>query len=462
MSTKAGVRRKRLALAAAIMGSFVAGLDATVVNVALPAIERDLGGGLAAQQWVVNGYLLALGSLILLGGSLGDVFGERLIFGLGVGGFGVASVLCTVAPTVETLVAARVLQGVFAALLTPSALAVIVSVFAADERGAAIGSWTAWSGMAFVVGPVVGGQIVDIASWRWIFALNVPFIAVTLLLIHRALPARAGERRIRSVDWTGGVLSLLGLAGPVYGLIRQPERGWGHPEVLVPIALGIALLGAFLRREAYFADPMLPLGLFRRRNFAVANAQTFAMYGGLAVMTFFLALFLQEEAGYSARDAGLASLPVTLVMFAFSKRAGALATRFGARVFMAGGPFLSAIGLLLMLRVGADVDYATELLPALLVFSLGLTATVTPLTATVLADAEESNAGIASGINNAIARVAALVAVAALAPVLAAFGEAEVSVRGFHVAMALAAALLAASAVVAAVGIRDAPYRSRR
>ena len=461
MSTESGVRRKRLALWAAIMGSFVAGLDATAVNVALPAIERDLGGGLAAQQWVVNGYMLALGALILVGGSLGDVFGERRVFSLGVAGFGVTSVACALAPTVETLVAARVLQGVFGALLTPSALAVIVSAFAPDERGAAIGSWTAWSGIAFVVGPVVGGQIVDLVSWRWIFGINVPFIAVTLLLVHLALPA-AGARSDRPVDWPGGLLSLLGLAGPVYALIRQPQLGWGDAEVLAPLAIGILLIVVFLRREATTPHPMLPLHLFARRNFAAANAQTFAMYGGLAVLGFFLALFLQEEAGYSARDAGLASLPTTLVLFLLSRRAGALAMRFGARAFMTGGPLMSALGLFLMLRVDADLDYVTDLLPALLVFALGLTATVAPLTATVLADADEGNAGIASGINNAIARVAALVAVAALAPVLAAFGEAEVSVRAFHVAMALAAALLAASAVVAAVGIRDAPYRSGR
>jgi EmrB/QacA subfamily drug resistance transporter len=459
VSTEAGVRRKRLALAAAIMGSFVAGLDATVVNVALPAIERDLGGGLATQQWVVNGYMLALGSLILVGGSLGDVFGERLIFALGAGGFGLASVACAAAPTAETLIAARVLQGAFGALLTPSALAVIVSAFPPAERGAAIGSWTAWSGVAFIVGPVVGGQIVDVASWRWIFALNVPFIAITLLLVRLALPAPTGERRIRSVDWPGGVLSLLGLAGPVYALIRQPQLGWGDSEVLVPLVAGIVLLGAFLRREATIGDPMLPLGLFRRRNFAIANLQTFAMYGGLAVLGFFLALFLQEVAGYSALEAGFASLPSTVVMLVLSKRAGALADRFGPRAFMAGGPLVSAIGLLMMLRVGAEVDYVGDLLLPLLVFSFGLTATVAPLTVTVLADAEEANAGIASGISNAIARVAALVAVAGLAPVLAAFGEAEVSVRSFHVAMALAAVLLAISAVVAAAGIRNAPRR---
>ena len=455
VSTEAGVRRKRLALAAAIMGSFVAGLDATVVNVALPAVERDLGGGLATQQWVVNGYMLALGSLILVGGSLGDVFGARRVFAIGVAGFGVASVACAAAPSAEALILARVVQGVFGALLTPSALAVVVAVFPADERGQAIGTWTAWSGIAFLVGPVAGGQIVDVASWRWIFAINVPFIAVTLLLVRMALPAMARGGPHRPVDWAGGALSLLGLAGPVYALIRQPELGWGHAAVLGPLAAGLVLLAAFLRRQATTPHPMLPLGLFARRNFAIANLQTFAMYGGLAVFGFFLALFLQQVAGYSARDAGLAALPTTLVMFALSRRAGALATRFGARPFMAGGPLVSALGLLMMLRLDADVDYVADLLPAVLVFGAGLTATVTPLTATVLADAEEANAGIASGVNNAIARVAALVAVAALAPILAAFGEAEVTVRSFHVAMALAAAMLAISGVVAAVGIRD-------
>ncbi len=437
------------------MGSFVAGLDATVVNVALPAIERELGGGLSAQQWVANGYLLALGSLILVGGSLGDVYGERRIFSLGVFGFGVASLGCALAPTIELLVAARVLQGVFGALLTPSALAVIISAFGPAERGAAIGSWTAWSGMSFLVGPLVGGQIVDLVSWRWIFAINVPFVVLTLLLVRAALPADMRRAEPRPVDWPGAVLSLLGLAGPVFALIRQPELGWGSPGVLVPLVAGIALLGGFLLREARTAHPMLPLGLFRRRNFAIANVQTFAMYGGLSAMSFFLVLFLQQVAGYTAFQAGLATLPPTVLMFLLSKRAGALADRYGPRAFMAGGPAVSAIGLLLMLRIGRDVDYLTDLLPAILLFGAGLTATVAPLTATVLADADDSNAGIASGVNNAIARVAALVAVAAVGPILAAFGEADVTVRSFHVTMALAAGLLTASALVAAIGIRN-------
>lgn len=400
------------------MGSFVAGLDATVINVALPAIEEDLGGGLAGQQWVSNAYLLTLGSLILIGGSLGDVYGERRVFTIGVAGFGVASLLCAAAPTIEVLIGARAVQGVFGALLTPSALAVIVGAFPPDERGAAIGSWTAWAGIATVVGPFVGGWLVDAASWRWIFAINVPFVFVTIALVAVAVPPPGHDRARRSVDWAGAALCALGLAGPVYALIRQPDAGWSAPEVLVPLLGGVAVFALFLLREARTADPMLPLGLFRRRNFAVGNLETFAMYGGLAVLFFFLVLYLQQVAGYSALQAGLATLPPTLVMFLLSKRFGALADRLGPRLFMGVGPLIAAAGLAWFVRIGGEVDYATDVLPGLLVFSLGLAMTVAPLTAAVLADADESNAGIASGVNNAIARVAGLLAIAAVGAVI--------------------------------------------
>ena len=418
-------RHKRLALLAAIMGSFVAGLDATAVNVALPAIRGDLGGGLAGQQWVSNAYLLTLGSLILVGGSLGDLFGERRVFSLGVAGFGIVSALCAVAPSIELLVAGRALQGAFGALLTPSALALIVSAFPAAERGAAIGSWTAWSGIATVIGPLVGGYLVDAVSWRLIFAINVPFVAFTLILIAVAVPARErGAARAR-LDWPGAVLTFLGLAGPVLALIRQPVVGWSSYQVWGPGLSGFALLAAFLVHEERTDAPMLPLGLFKRRNFAVGNLQTFAMYGGLSATFFFLVLFLQQVAGYDALEAGLALMPSTLMMFTLSKRMGRLADRLGPRLFMGFGPLTAAAGLALMLRVGAGLSYVTDLLPALLVFSLGLSLTVAPLTATVLADADESNAGIASGINNAIARVAGLLAVAAIGAVVAAqFGSA--------------------------------------
>jgi EmrB/QacA subfamily drug resistance transporter len=412
-------RRKRLALLAAILGSFVAGLDATVVNVALPAIERDLGGGLAGQQWVSNAYLLTLGSLILVGGSLGDLYGERRIFTLGVAGFGVVSVICAVAPSIEVLVAGRALQGVFGALLTPSALAVIVASFPPDERGGAIGSWTAWGGIATVIGPLAGGWLIDVASWRWIFAINVPFVIATVIIVRMAVDERPREGPRVHLDYVGAALCALGLAGPVYALIRQPTVGWGAPEVLVSLLGGLALFAAFLVWESRTPHPMLPLGLFRRRNFAFGNIETLAMYGGLSALIFFLVLFLQQVAGYSALEAGLTTLPITVVMFALSRRAGRMADLYGPRWFMGGGPLVAAAGLALLQRLDADVNYVTDLLPPLLLFALGLSATVAPLTATVLADADEHNAGIASGVNNAIARVAGLLAVAALGAVVA-------------------------------------------
>ncbi len=500
---------KRLSLVAAIMGSFVAGLDATAVNVALPAIGNDLGGGLAGQQWVSNAYLLALGSLILVGGSLGDLFGERRVFALGVGGFGAVSLLCALAPTIGVLVAGRALQGVFGALLTPSALAVIIAAYPQNERGMAIGSWTAWAGIATVVGPLCGGWLVDAVSWRWIFAINVPFVALTLMLIFAAVPRRAPSANRVHVDWLGAGLCALGLAGPVLALIRQPALGWTAPGVLGPLLGGVALFATFLAHEARAAHPMLPLALFRQRNFAVGNAQTLAMYGGLSITFFFLVLYLQQVAGYDALQAGLATLPTTLVMVGLSKRAGRLADRFGPRLFMGFGPLVAAAGLALMLRLGARPSYAGDVLPALLVFSLGLSATVAPLTAAVLAGADEHTAGIASGVNNAIARVAGLLAIAALGAVVSASfassvdarlagrplsaasraavraaerrtlarvdprhlpaGEGRVvaravsdaSVHAFHEAMGLAAALVALGGLLGLAGIRD-PRRSGR
>ncbi len=413
-------RRKRLALIAAIMGSFVAGLDATAVNVALPAIRADLGGGLAGQQWVSNAYLLALGSLILVGGSLGDLYGERRVFSIGVAGFGVVSLLCAISPSIGFLIACRALQGAFGALLTPSALAVIVAAFPREERGGAIGSWTAWSGIATVIGPLAGGYLVDAVSWRLIFAINIPFVIATLMLVSIAVPPRAPGMTHARVDWLGAVLTFFGLAGPVLALIRQPVAGWGSPQVWGPGLGGLALLAAFIEHERRTPAPMLPLGLFRRRNFAIGNVQTFAMYGGLSITFFLLVLFLQEVAGYNALDAGFALLPSTIVMFLLSKRMGRLADRYGPRLFMGLGPLTAAVGLALMLTLGAHVNYFTDLLPALLVFSLGLASTVAPLTAAVLSDADESDAGIASGVNNAVARVAGLIAIAAIGGVITA------------------------------------------
>lgn len=412
--------QKRLVLVAAILGTAVVTVDSTVVNVALPAIEDDLGGGLAGQQWTSNAYLVTLGSLLLIGGSLGDLFGERRVFALGVAGFGVTSIFCALAPTIELLVLARALQGVAGAALTPAALAVIVSAFPPEERGKAVGAWTAWAGIGTVLGPVIGGQLVDQASWRWIFAINVPIVLITLVLVFRAVPAGRERPAEARVDVVGATLCALGLAGFSYGLIEQPLRGWDSAMVFLPLALGALLFAGFLTWEARSAHPMLPLSLFRRRNFAIGNIETFSMYGGLGLLFFFLVLFLQEVAGYSALAAGTASIPVTLVMFALSTRFGALADRYGPRFFMGVGPLVAALGLAWFLRLDADVDYWTDLLPGLLVFSVGLSMTVAPLTATVLADADDRNAGIASGVNNAIARTASLVTIAAVGALVAA------------------------------------------
>jgi EmrB/QacA subfamily drug resistance transporter len=394
-------------------------VDSTVVNVALPAIADDLGGGLAGQQWTANAYLVTLSSLILIGGSLGDLFGARRIFEVGVVGFGVTSVFCAVAPTIELLVLSRALQGVCGALLTPAALAVIAATFPPDERGRAIGAWTAWSGIGTVLGPLIGGQLVDAASWRWIFAINIPIVLITLVLVRRVMPTAHTRPPEARVDYVGAALCAFGLAGITYGLIEQPRHGWSSPSVWLPLVGGAALFASFVIWEARSRHPMLPLALFRRRNFTIGNVETFSMYAGLGLLFFFLVLYLQQVAGYNALEAGSTTIPVTVVMFLFSTRFGALADRHGPRFFMGVGPLIAAAGLALFLRIDANVDYLTDLLPGLLVFALGLSMTVAPLTATVLADADEQNAGIASGVNNAIARVASLIAIAAVGALVA-------------------------------------------
>ena len=412
--------KKRMVLVACILGTTVVTVDSTAINVALPAIAEDLGGGLAGQQWTANAYLLTLSSLLLLGGSLGDVIGERRVFVFGVAGFGVTSLLCAAAPTIELLVAARALQGVSGALLTPAALAVIVRTFPEAERGQAVGAWTAWGGIGTVLGPVVGGQLVDSASWRWIFLINLPLVLGTLFIVSRAVPADAPREPGTRLDLVGAALCGLGLAGITFGLISQPMRGFGDPVVAGALLAGVALFAAFLLYERRASHPMLPLALFGRRNFAAGNVETFAMYGGLSIVFFLLVLFLQGVAGFSALAAGSATIPVTLVMFALAARFGRLADRHGPRWFMGSGPLISAVGLALLLRVDADVSYWTDLFPALLVFALGLSIVVAPLTATVLSDADDHNAGIASAVNNAIARVAGLVAIAAIGALVAA------------------------------------------
>jgi EmrB/QacA subfamily drug resistance transporter len=410
-------RSQRLTLLACILGSSAAFLDGTIVNVALPAIRASVHGGLATQEWVVDAYLLMLGSLLLVGGSLGDVFGRRRIFALGVGGFGVASLACALAPSSATLIAARAVQGVTAALLVPSNLALILDTFSDHQRAAAIGSWTAWTGIATVAGPLLGGLLVEAGSWRWIFVVNLPLVLVTLWLVRR-IPSRppTGDGH---VDWIGGLLCALGLAGPIYALIEQPTYGWSAPRVFIALIAGCVLLVAFVVWERRCPVPMLPFAIFRSRNFSVGNLSTFALYGSLSVTSFFLVVFLQQVGGYRPLAAGLSLLPVSIVMFLLARRFGALADRHGPRLFMGVGPLIGGAGVLLLARAGAHPRYLTDVLPGATLLALGLAITVAPLTATVLSAAPAAHSGLASGVNNAVARVAGLVAIAAVGAVVA-------------------------------------------
>jgi EmrB/QacA subfamily drug resistance transporter len=444
----------RLTLIAAILGSSIVFIDSTVVNVALPAIQDDLGGGLAAQQWVVDAYLLTLGSLILVGGSLGDIFGEVRLFTLGVTAFGVTSLLCALAPTIETLIVFRGLQGVAGAMLTPASLAVITSTFSgAAERGAAIGTWTAWSGISTVVGPLLGGWLIGVTSWRIIFLLNVPIVIVTLVVAFIGMPRHETRKAGVKVDYLGAALCVVGLGGIVFGFIEQPTRGWNDPAVIGCLLGGTLSLVAFVLWEMHARQPMLELRLFSRRNFSVTNVETLAVYGGLSAWGFFLILFLQQFAGYSPFEAGLATLPVTVVMFFLSRYVGRWSMTIGPHIFMAVGPIIAGLSVLGLVRLPQDLNYWTDLFVPLVGFSLGLALTVAPLTTTVLADAGPSDAGIASGINNAVARVGGLVAIAVIG--IPASMNGKLTVDGFHTAMAITGILMCLGGVIGAVGIRN-------
>jgi EmrB/QacA subfamily drug resistance transporter len=422
---------RRLALLAAILASSIAAIDSSAVNVALPAIRRSLGGGFAAQQWVANAYLLTLGALILLAGSLTDRLGERRVFNAGVAGFGIGSLICALSPSIAVLIIARALQGVSGAMLTPSALAIIVAVFPVDERAGAIGRWTAWGGIGILIGPLLGGEIIALASWRWIFLINLPLVAAALALA-RVVPGRVQGSRQTRVDLAGAGLAAAGLGGISFSLIEQPVLGWADPAIALSLAGGLIVFGAFIAWERRTRDPMLPLGMFARRNFSVANAQTFAMYGAIGLLGFFVTIYLQQVAGYSPLKAGVTGIVPVLVMFVLSPRLGALADRFGARPFLIVGPLIVAAGFGLMQRYGTSVSLLGDVVPALLVFGLGIATTVSPLTATVLADARESQAGIASAINNAIARTASLIAVAAVGAAVSSYDGAALSSRLAH------------------------------
>jgi EmrB/QacA subfamily drug resistance transporter len=411
-------KQQRMVLLVAILASFVAFLDGAIVNVALPAIQRQLGGGLASQQWIVDAYLLTLGSLILIAGSLSDLFGRKRILSIGLLGFGAASLLCAVAPTSTLLIIFRAVQGIAGALLVPSSLAMIISAFSGPAQGKAIGTWTAWTGVSFILGPLLGGLLVDEASWRWVFAINVFPIALTLFLLH-GIDSGAPSRSKTSVDFVGTILCVLGLGGPVFGLIEQSHYGWSSPLIALPLIAGVLLFATFLVYESKAKHPMLPLSLFTIRNFSVGNIATTGVYAGLGTSTFLLVLFLQQVAGYSALSAGLALLPVTFLMLLLSARFGGLAGKYGPRFFMCAGPLVAGCGFLLMLRLQAKLNYWDQLFPAILLFGLGISMTVAPLTAAILGDIPTKQAGIASAVNNAVSRIAGLVAIAAVGAIVA-------------------------------------------
>ena len=498
-------RRKRYTMIATILGSTIVFLDATVVNVALPAISDDLNAGLADQQWVVEAYALATVSLLLVGGALGDQFGRRRIFTIGLIGFGITSILCALAPSSAMLIAARGLQGLTGALLVPGSLAIIAATFEGAERGKAVGTWTAWTGIATVIGPAGGGALVEAISWRAIFWVNVPLVIFTVLLTRSQVQESLDPEADRAIDWLGILLSAMGLGGVVFGFIEQPTHGWSDPIVSIPLFGGALLFALFLVWESRYRHSMLDLGLFRVRNFAVTNLETLIVYSGLIGAFFFVTLFLQQTVGYSPLAAGFATTPISLILFALSPVFGRIATSTGPRVPMCVGPIVGGIGLLLITRIDANANYLSDVLPGVIVFGLGLSATVAPLTATALNSVAENRVGVASGINNAVSRVAGVLAIAIFGALIAGkfgstvdgkVGDSNLSAQadreiskakdnplqrpstdrlppaeaaevesatvagaedGFHLAMMTAGTLMIVGGVVAGIGLRNPP-----
>ena len=442
-------RSERAVLAVAVLASFVSFLDGTIINVALPAISKDLGGGLGTQQWVVDSYLITLGALILVAGSVSDAFGRLLVMRIGLIGFGLTSVAIALAPDPLFLIIARALQGAAAAFLVPSSLALITSTFRGASQARAIGIWTSLTTAAMLVGPLLGGALVDLASWRWAFLINVVPIAITLWLIPRT-----GVRDVRSpdasIDWISATFCTLGLGGTVFALIEQPNLGWTHPAVWGSLAAGLVLLTAFVLRQRTSHAPVVPPELFRVRNFSAGNIATLFIYAALSLNMFVVAIFLQQTAGFSATAAGLASLPSTIVMVLLSPRIGAYVGRFGPRIFMTAGPLIMAASCLLLLTVSADFSYWWQMLPSMILFGFGLALTVSPLTSTILGSIDSSHAGSASAVNNAVARIAGLIAIAGLA--LIAGGG--IDLDGLHRSVIGCAVFLALGGLVSFAGIR--------
>ncbi|HEY6749680.1 MAG TPA: MFS transporter [Mycobacteriales bacterium] len=448
----------RWVVLATVLGSGLAMLDATVVNVALPRIGEDFDAGLGDLQWTLNGYTLTLASFILLGGSLADRLGRRRIFVIGTIWFALASALCGLAQNVEMLVAARVLQGIGGALLTPGSLAIISASFTPADRSRAIGAWSGLGGVAGAAGPFLGGWLIEAWSWRLVFLVNLPFAALVVWVAARHVPESVDPTATHKLDLPGTFLGALGLAGLTYASIAGGERGVDALVVGVG-AVGVLALLAFVVVERRSRNPLVPPGLFASRQFTVTNLVTFLVYGSLSAVLFLLVLHLQVVTGFSPLEAGISLLPFTLLMLVLSSRSGALAARIGPRLQMTAGPLIAAAGMLLMLRIGRDSSYVADVLPAVLLFGFGMTVLVAPLTATVLAAAPGQHAGAASGVNNAVARSAGLLAVALLPPVAGLTGsvyrDPAAFADGFRIAVLIGTGMLVLGGLLSAVGIRN-------
>ena len=457
--------RGRWVVAATVLGSAMASIDATVVGIALPTIGRTFHTGVTELQWVTNAYTLTLAGLLLLGGSLGDHYGRRRVFEIGTASFAVASLLCALAPDARALIGARALQGVGAALLTPGSLAILQASFAHDERSKAIGAWAGLGGAATAVGPFLGGWLISAVSWRLIFFINLPVAAAVLAISSRHVPESRDPTMTGRLDIPGAALFSLALAGLTYGLTEGASLGWGSLATLGALIAGVGLLVAFCVVELQQKSPLLPLGIFRSAQFSGANAVTFIVYAGLGGALFLLPIQLQQVLGFSPLDAGVALLPVTVIMLALSSRSGALAARIGPRLQMSVGPLFVGAGLALLARVGVTDRYLAGGLPALIVLGFGLAVTVAPLTAAVLAAAPTRHSGIASAVNNDVARVGSLVAVAVLPSLAGITGESYLHPvmfsAGFHTAALIAAGACVVGSLVALLTIRN-PVREAK
>jgi len=456
----------RWVIAATVLGSGMAGIDATVIGIALPTIGRNFSATIGTLQWVVTGYTLTLAALLLLGGSLGDRYGRRLVFSIGVIWFTVSSAACGLALNSTELIVARVVQGVGGALLTPGSLAILQASFSERDRGRAIGAWTGLGGLATAAGPLLGGYLISAASWRWIFFINVPIGALVLTMSVRHVPESRDPNARGHVDVVGAALGMFSLAAVTYALIEGPERGFSSPLVLGALLAGVVGGVAFVLVERTSGSPMLPLGLFSARQFSVTNGVTLIVYAALGGALFLIPVELQIVNHYSPFEAGAALIPLTVVMLVLSARSGQLSARIGPRLQMGIGPVVVGVGLALLTRSTGSSSYVSTVLPAVLVLALGLAVTVAPLTTTALGAAPSEHAGIASAVNNYVARVGSLLAVAVLPAVAGisgrGYGNAALLSGGFRKAMLITASMCVLGGSIAAIGIRNPPRPKRR